>query len=117
MPDVRTAALRTVGTQLSGQRLAVDEVAAMTTVMLSRVQDRAFLQAEHDESLRQRFIAEATFAAIVACYERKYPGDPVTAKFQALANPSLRDAMSDAKWYGEKAEMLAAALASKGGAP
>lgn len=87
------------------------------TTMLTRVQDRAFIEAERDEALRQRFIAERTFAAIQGIYYRRYPQSQVTAEFHAAANPYLKAAISDAKWYGERAAMLSAVLASMGGAP
>lgn len=84
------------------------------TRLLSRVRDRAWLETQRDEALRQRVIAEAAFATIQAIYYRRHPGDRVTAEYMAADNPSLRRAQSDAAWYGAKAEMLAAVLTSRG---
>jgi len=92
----------------------VDEVAVMTTRMLSRVRDRDWLERERDEALRQRMIAERAFAVIQDWYYRRYP-DRVTAEYHAAANPYLKGAQSDAQWYGQRAEMLSAVLASLGG--
>lgn len=87
----------------------------MSTRMLSRVRDREWLKRERDEALRQRMIAERTFAVIQDWYYRRYP-DRVTAEYHAAANPYLKGAQSDAQWYGARAEMLSAVLASLGGA-
>lgn len=84
------------------------------TAMLSRVRDRAWIQAQMDESARERMIAELTFAVIQGIYYRRYP-DKVTAEFQAMANPSLRAAQSDAKWHGDRVQVLKAQLDRLGG--
>ncbi|MBX6749978.1 MAG: hypothetical protein IRY85_09985 [Micromonosporaceae bacterium] len=86
----------------------------MTSRWMSRVRDRAWLERERDEALRQRMIAERTFAVIQSIYYRHYP-DRVTAEYHAAANPYLKGAQSDAQWYGQRAEMLSAVLASLGG--
>lgn len=88
---------------------------AVMTAMLRRVRDRAWIQAQMDESARERMIAERTFAVMQAIYYRRHPESRVTAEFHAAANPCVKAAIADAKWHGDRVQVLKAQLDRLGG--